>query len=420
VGKPSRHAAVALVAAVVVTGAVVGMNRLTARQAESAGERGMAAHANLRYDEALAEYARASRLAPDEWRWTYYRSLVLSERGDAANAAEALRSVLRQQPQLAIAWWRLGEAEFKQGRFAEADAAYARAEADPTVGPYARIGRARATHKQVERSRVYTPPRDPMIDALADISTNPVFLVRQASAVDNARDPQRRERLMRRAVDTNPKDPDVVYEMGSVLQQLGRPEDALEYFTRHLDMVDDDQQTLVQIGKCYTDLRRLDEAEAALRKALALGDDAVAFYNLGVVLEDRGRDADAEREYRRAVDLGPGLAGARNNLGGLLARTGRSLEAKHLLIESIRLDPSSPDAYTNLSAVLLGEGAFAEAAKYARLALEAKPRHADAHVNLGVALAQTGDIEGARRELEEALRIDPRHEGARRNLEALR
>jgi tetratricopeptide (TPR) repeat protein len=350
----------------------------------------------------------------------YYRALVLAERGDAASAAEALRIVLRDRPNLAIAWWRLGEAEFKQGRFAAADAAYARAEADPSLAAYARVGRARAAHKPIERERAYKPPQDPMVDALADLSTNPVFLVRQASAVDAARDPGRREQLVRRAVETNPKDPDVVYEMGSVLQQHRKPREALEYFTRHVDMVDDDQQALVQIGKCYTDLGRLDDAEATLRKALALGDDAVGSYNLGVVLEEKGREADAEREYRQAVALGPALASARNNLGGLLARTGRSAEAKHLLNESIRLDPSSPDAYTNMSAVLLGEGAFADAAKFARLALDADPRHADAHANLGVALAQSGDLEGARRELEEALKINPSHEGARRNLNTLR
>ena len=40
-------------------------------------------------------------------------------------------------------------------------------------------------------------------------------------------------------------------------------------------MVSDDQQTLVQIGKCYADLGRFKDAEAVLRRAVALADDAV-------------------------------------------------------------------------------------------------------------------------------------------------
>ena len=122
------------------------------------------------------------------------------------------------------------------------------------------------------------------------------------------------------------------HRLQHLLQQLRRPAEALPYFQRHLDMVEDDVQTLVQIGKCYIDLNRLDEAEAALRSALAAGDDAIGFYNLGIVLEQRGRLDEAERSYRRAVELGPGLATARSNLAGLLAQRGKLDEAAALLI----------------------------------------------------------------------------------------
>jgi Flp pilus assembly protein TadD len=376
-------------------------------------------HANLRYDQAIAEYTRAQHLSPREWRWPYYQALVDLERGEAGSAAEALRTVVRLEPHLAIAWWRLGEAEFKQGHSKDADAAYARAEADPSIAGHARMGRARIAGLPIPRSRTYTPPRDPMIDALADLSTNPVFLIRQAAALDLARDSSRREQLLRRATETNANDPDVVYEMGSLLQQLRRPSEALAYFVKHLDMVDDDQQTLVQIGKCYIDMGRLGEAETTLRRALELGDDAVGSYNLGVVLEQRGDDLGAEPQYRRAIELGPALAGARNNLGALLARTGRPDEAAMLLKDAIRLEPSRADAYVNLAALLIQMGDVNEAARYARLALDLDAKQADAHANLGVALARLGDLPQARRHFEDALKIDPKHASAAANLRVL-
>jgi tetratricopeptide (TPR) repeat protein len=427
--QKSRWPRRAILFVVIVAIAAIGVGGLRWRSrivADAAGARGLEHHANLRYDDALREYRRACELNPAEWRWSYYNALVHLERGEAAEAAEALRRVVEVRPDFGLAWWRLAEAEFKQAHSDAADAAYARAESDPAVSAHAKRGRARVAAARDATSLsntapapAYLPPRDPMIDALADLSHSSVFLLRHAASIDLRRDPDRRERAVRRALEVDPGNPDVVYEVGSVLQQLGRPADALPFFQRHLDMVDDDQQTLVQIGKCYTDLNRLDEAEAALRSALAAGDDAVGYYNLGIVLEQRGRVDDAEQSYRRAVELGPGLARARNNLAGLLAQRGRLEDAAALLTEAIRLDPSMPDAFTNLSAVLLQQGRYADAARQARLAIEMDPRLADAHGNLGVALAQLGDTQQAIQQFDEALRLNPQHASARANRDAL-
>jgi tetratricopeptide (TPR) repeat protein len=418
-GKRIAYIGAALTAAAVV---VFGVRVWFRAQADAAGARGMSHHADLRYDEALTEYRRAEELDPGNWHWPYYRALIHLDRGEALEGAGALRHVASMQPGLGIVWWRLGEAEFKQARYDEADAAFSRAEADATVAVHARQGRDRVGYARgnTASQQTYTPPRDPMVDALARISRSSMFLLKLAASPAAARDPAFREELTRRALEVDPENPDVVYEMGSLIQQRGGAQEALPYFMRHLDMVDDDQQTLVQIGKCYIDLGRLDEAERTLRQALALADDAIGFYNLGIVLEQRDRMQEAEQSYRRTLELNAGLARAHNNLGGLLAASGRVDEAEQHLRESIRLDPALPDAYVSLAALQLERGRPSEAAASARQALAIDARHVDAHVNLGVALAQLGDFTQARREFDEALRIDPRHRNARRNRDALR
>lgn len=416
--KRIAYIGAALATAVVV---VLGVRLWFRARADAAGARGMAHHADLRYDEALTEYRRAEELDSDNWHWPYYRALVQLDRGEAVDGAEALRQVASMQPGRGIVWWRLGEAEFKQARYNDADAAFARAEADATVAAHARQGRARVAHARgnTATQQAYAAPRDPMVEALARISRSSMFLLKQAASPASARDPAFREELTRRALEVDPGNPDVVYEMGSLLQQRRRPQEALPYFVRHLDMVEDDQQTLVQIGKCHIDLGRLDEAETTLRQALASSDDAIGFYNLGIVLEQRDRLQEAERSYRRAIDLNAGLPRAHNNLGGLLAAGGRLDEAEQHLRESIRLDPAGPDAYASLAVLQLQQGKPSEAATSARQAIAIDARHIDAHVNLGVALAQLGDITQARIEFDEALRIDPRHTAARVNREAL-
>ncbi len=446
--------------------------RSSPRDPALVGALGMAYHADLFYQEALAAYAEATRLEPSNWRWTYYSALVHLERGDAALASNALRDVVQARPQFGLAWWRAGESAFKQAKFDEAEAAYKQAASQPpqvqeeaefvplaTVGQarialnkgdaksaiaileklagdwprlgaihrvladaYRAIGRPEDAERRAARAatlRAYTAPRDPLIEALADQSHSSVFLLRHAASLDLRQSAARREQLVRRAVEVDRDNPDVLSELASLLQQLGRPADAVPYLTQHLGMVPGDQQSLIQLGKCYTDLGRLDEAERSLREALAAGDDAVGYYNLGLVLERGDRLQEAEASYRRAVSLGPGLASARNNLGLLLARSERLSEAESHLRESIRLDPGSPDAYSNLSVVLLQLGKIQDAEQLLRTAIDVDPAHADAHANLGVIRARVGDLESARAHLAEALRINPRHENARRNMDAI-
>jgi len=454
--------------------------------ADAVGALGIAYHADLFYDAAADAYRAAVRLSPGDWRWSYSLVLVHIERGEAAEAAARLREIVASNPGLALAWLRLGDAEFKRARYREADEAYGRAEtaaraekasgaaaavASPArretipLAAYAVLGQARIALQQgdVDRARqslekivgetprfgaahrllgdtyerlgdsdkaarhvaraaalpAYNAAPDPAIDALARESRRSVLLIKQAAASDLVADAAWREYLLRRALEFDGANPDVVYEMGALLQQLKRPREALPYFERHLDMVSDDQQTLVQIGKCRADLGQFKEAEAVLRRAVALSNDAVGEYNLGYVLEQVGRTEEAERQYERALALNPGLASAQTNLGTALAARGRFAEAAAHLAEAVRLEPGDAAARNNLGALLLQQRQLDAAAVQFRLALELNPDHADAHANLGSALAQQGAYDEALRQFDEALRIDPRHAAAGANRQAV-
>lgn len=454
--------------------------------ADAVGALGIAYHADLFYGAAAEAYQAAMRLAPDDVEWSYRLALVHVERGEAAEAAARLREIVTANPGMALAWLRLGDAEFKRARYQEADEAYSRAEdtartanaagpavdaASPArretipVASYAALGRARIALQKgdVERARqtlekmvggtprfgaahrllgdtyerlgdrdkaarhvaraaalpAFSAAPDPRVDALARESRRSVLLIKQAAASDLVRDAAWREYLLRRALEFDGANPDVVYEMGALLQQLRRPREALPYFERHLDMVSDDQQTLVQIGKCQADLGQFEEAESVLRRAVALSNDAVGEYNLGYVLEQVGRADEAERQYQRALALNPGLASAHTNLGTALAARGRFTDAAAHLAEAVRLEPGNAAARNNLGALLLQQHQLDAAASQFRLALELNPDHADAHANLGSALAQQGAYDDALRQFDEALRIDPRHGAAGANRQAV-
>jgi tetratricopeptide (TPR) repeat protein len=325
------------------------------------------------------------------------RARVALQQGQADLARQALEGVVDGAPRFGAAHRLLADIDQRLDRTAEAERHIARAASLPA----------------------YNAAPDPMVDALARESRSSVLLLKQASAADLVNDAAWREYLIRRALEFDGGNPDVVYEMGALLQQLKRPAEALPYFARHLDMVSDDQQTLVQIGKCYADLGRFADAERVLRRAVVLSDDAVGEYNLGYVLEQLGRAADAERQYTRALELNAGLAGAHTNLGTALAGRGRLAAAVAHLAEAVRLEPGSASAHNNLGGVLLQQRQGDLASRQFRLALELNPEHADAHANLGTALAQQGVFDEALRHLDEALRIDPGHSAARANRNAV-
>ena len=408
----------------------------------------LAYHADLLYDRAEGCYAVAEALGPSDWQWTYYRALVGSERGSVDALAAGMRTVVAVAPEYGPAWWRLGEAEFKEGRYEAAAEAWARARsarepdrtspdgtpvrgvtvplssyadlglarvalvqgnvegarqilepltaAVPAFGPafrllgeaYTRLGRDADSTRVVshaDRQAAFASYADPMVDRLARESRSSTFLLQQAAAVDAGDNATWKEYLLTRAVEFDPSNPAVLYELGSLLRNLGRNAEALELFLRYAQLVPDDYQGLGQIGGCLGDLGRYTEAVSYLRRAAELAEDAITHYDLGFVLTRMGRVTEAIGEYERALER----------------------------------DPTHVRARTNLAVNLVNLGQLARASRELRRVLEIDPENASAHTNLGLVLAQQGQFEGAAREFREALRIDPDQAQARTALDLL-
>jgi protein O-mannosyl-transferase len=122
-----------------------------------------------------------------------------------------------------------------------------------------------------------------------------------------------------------------------------------------------------------------------------------AWLNLGVALEAEGRLDEAESALRRALALQPAYDRAFSNLALVLRRQGRLGEAEQAGRRAVELEPADADAHFNLATVLLAAGRPAEAAARFRMGLEVleNPR---ARLGLAQALSEAGDHHGALRE----------------------
>jgi tetratricopeptide (TPR) repeat protein len=110
------------------------------------------------------------------------------------------------------------------------------------------------------------------------------------------------------------------------------PDEAMAAYRKALELDSRLADAHLNLGRMLHDRARLAEAEACYRSALvARPEDATAAYNLGVALQDLGRLRDAAEAYATAVALDGSLADAHFNLAGLYEELGEPEAAfRHL------------------------------------------------------------------------------------------
>ena len=79
--------------------------------------------------------------------------------------------------------------------------------------------------------------------------------------------------------------------------------------------------------------------KAVLKKAINIKPDyADAYYNIGVLFQEVGKNNFAEEHYKKAIFLKPNYPEAHNNLGSILQELGSLKEAEISFKKSIKLN----------------------------------------------------------------------------------
>jgi tetratricopeptide (TPR) repeat protein len=111
------------------------------------------------------------------------------------------------------------------------------------------------------------------------------------------------------------------FEIGSDLDAVA-PEEARVAYEHALRLEPQLAEPRVNLGRLLHEAGLRAEAEAQYRQVLAAREHALAAYNLGVLLEDMKRDAEAIHAYARAIAADPELAEAHYNLARLYEQRG--------------------------------------------------------------------------------------------------
>jgi TolB-like protein/Tfp pilus assembly protein PilF len=127
-----------------------------------------------------------------------------------------------------------------------------------------------------------------------------------------------------------------------------------------------------------------EEARVAAEKAASLAPDlvevrkAIGWIAMTPALDFRA----AEKEFRRALELSPGDAGAKNALSYSVMAQGRLAEAEQTCREAILLDPLLTILWYNLGRLAVAAGRYQDAEESFRKGLEIQPHAARFHTYL--------------------------------------
>jgi Flp pilus assembly protein TadD len=177
-----------------------------------------------------------------------------------------------------------------------------------------------------------------------------------------------------RAHDADPSDPRADYALGQALLRTGKAREAVEHLRHGFEGGVELPEGGVDYPRALVDSGDLAGALAALRRIHpAENAEAEAWLRLGrLAMEARAPDA-AEPFFRRAADMQPADAAARQQYGLNLLVLNRFEDAARELSEAARLNPRDADTLSRLAYAEVKLGRNAEARQHAQAALAINP-----------------------------------------------
>lgn len=371
------------------------------------------------FTQAVASYARAMELRPEDWRWPYLRALAQAETdpqaslplfqkalelrptgnavyinygdtlmrlGENDKAGEAYGEALRVAPESSHALYGLAQVAMVSNDPDEAINLLKRAK---TINPrhgevysllaqaYQRVGDEEAARQESLLAKAWpnaTRAPDPVVQAMESLAVDSQSISRAGVSLAQRGEFVQAEAKFREVLEIRPGNARDYANLGGALAGQGKTEEALAAYRKGLEVDPANVDTLNNLGFALMQLLQFDEAERYLKKALEIDPTfAPALGNLGLIAEQRQQPDQAIEYFEKALELSPGLLFARNALATQLLRSGDVAGAIQQWQEVLQINPNELAAIYNIAMAKSGRGEHAEAIEHLRRGLSIAP-----------------------------------------------
>jgi tetratricopeptide (TPR) repeat protein/capsular polysaccharide biosynthesis protein len=201
------------------------------------------------------------------------------------------------------------------------------------------------------------------------------------------------------------------YSQAEVFQALGNDEEAIKCYSTALNL-QADYSSAYQLGVCFSRTERLDLAINYFKDAITLKpDSAQAYGDLGIALLKQDNLDEAIEALSHAVSFQTQFTQAYSFWVNDLKQSGRSntfLETIHNFLKGLQLPPQLPEVYVNLGK-LLNENFNSSNTLISiyQKALQLNPALIAVYLGLGNALMKQGKIEQALSYYQQGIKLQP-------------
>jgi tetratricopeptide (TPR) repeat protein len=384
---------------------------------------------------AISAFEAALRLESQNWQAHYNLALALLRKRDPRRAESELLAAIQQKPDSAAAHFALGTLMQDEQKLDEAaDEFRTVAKIDPNFAsaPISLAdvliaqGKPAAAISTLQDAIVHAPPEssEQLKLALGKVyargGTNLAEAQRLNEQANNflaGGNARAAVDAYRNALQLNPRDPLLHYNLSLALDQLGDRAAKRQELARAIQLDANLAPAHNQLGLISLQDLQQSEAEREFKKAIEINPKyAEAQNNLGILYGQQGKDSEAAAQFRQAIQNDPKYARAHVNLGLTLARQDAFSQAEQEFRSALEIDPDNVEAYSALGMLQAKTGRTTEAVGSFRKVVALRPDSSDAHLNLGIALVDQYDRTTGFKEFLEAARLDPNSPGVHYNL----
>jgi putative PEP-CTERM system TPR-repeat lipoprotein len=404
-----------------------------------------------RRDDALKSVKAAVDAAPQSISAQYALGRLYSARGDTAGAERAFHEVLRLNPRATAAQVELASLDLGAGRFsrslqtaeeavraqpknldarlmfvrtllASKDFTRAAREIDtlttdfPKAAPVhvqagilaASKGTPTAARTAFERALSLDPNS---VEALAGLTAVDLLAKNFTAA---------KARVDARIKSQNPR-PELLLLAARTYGSAGDLDGAEKLLRRAIETDPSLLPAYALLGQLYYSQRKIDQALKEFDTLSQRQSNPVpALTMMGVILQGEGNAKEARRRYEQAISIDPRAPVAGNNLAWMYLESGenldRALQLAQLAAEAL---PDSPQVLDTLGWAYYKKDLLTSAVPPLVRSAEADPANPVTHYHLGLAYVKVGQADLGRRSLEKALALKPDFAGAQNAREVL-